>query len=236
MKVIGSDFDGTITTNKVILDETRKQIKRFRDNGNVFIIVTGRSPKKFKDGIKKYNIDFFDYVICANGAVILNNQLEVIKINSMNKKAVNEVITLLFNNDQQKEITVNTLYESFTITKFTDLNAIDDNIISLSISFNSIEQRKNQQFLNIDDIAIYHNTIYTDILASNISKASQLLDLYHDLSGDELYTIGDGENDICMLECCKNSYSFNHVDSIVKNSANYLFDNIDQILIKINNN
>ena len=47
MKIIGSDFDGTITTNKV-------------------------SPQKFKDGIKKYDIDFFDYVICANGAVTLD--------------------------------------------------------------------------------------------------------------------------------------------------------------------
>lgn len=44
MKIIGSDFDGTITTNKVILPETRKQIKQFRDAGNIFIIVTERSP------------------------------------------------------------------------------------------------------------------------------------------------------------------------------------------------
>ena len=71
MKIIGSDFDGTITTNKVILPETRKQIKQFRDAGNIFIIVTERSPQKFKDGIKKYDIDFFDYVICANGACLL---------------------------------------------------------------------------------------------------------------------------------------------------------------------
>lgn len=52
MKVIGSDFDGTITTNKVILDSTRKAIEKFRDNGNVFVIVTGRSVPKFKEGIE----------------------------------------------------------------------------------------------------------------------------------------------------------------------------------------
>ena len=78
MKIIGSDFDGTITTNKVILPETRKQIKQFRDAGNIFIIVTERSPQKFRDGIKKYDVDFFDYVICANGAVTLDQQLKVI--------------------------------------------------------------------------------------------------------------------------------------------------------------
>lgn len=79
MKVIGSDFDGTITTNKVILDSTRKAIKKFRDNGNVFVIVTGRSVPKFKEGIEKYNIDFFDYVICANGSIILDKNLNCIE-------------------------------------------------------------------------------------------------------------------------------------------------------------
>ena len=78
IKKFCSDFDGTITTNKVILPETRKQIKQFRDAGNIFIIVTERSSQKFKDGIKKYDIDFFDYVICANGAVTLDQQLKVI--------------------------------------------------------------------------------------------------------------------------------------------------------------
>ena len=48
MKIIGSDFDGTITTNKVILPETRKQIKQFRDAGNIFIIVTEKVLRNSK--------------------------------------------------------------------------------------------------------------------------------------------------------------------------------------------
>ena len=51
MKVIGSDFDGTITTGKTILDSTRKEIRKFREAGNIFVIVTGRSVSKFKECI-----------------------------------------------------------------------------------------------------------------------------------------------------------------------------------------
>ena len=48
------------------------------------------------------------------------------------------------------------------------------------------------------------------------------------------YTIGDGENDICMLQCTDNSFTFNHVETVIKNSAQYHFDIIEQILAFIN--
>lgn len=41
MKIIGNDFDGTILINREISDSTRKQIQAFREQGNLFVIVTG---------------------------------------------------------------------------------------------------------------------------------------------------------------------------------------------------
>lgn len=211
MKIIGSDFDGTITTNKVILPETRKQIKQFRDAGNIFIIVTERSSQKFKDGIKKYDIDFFDYVICANGAVTLDQQLKVI-------------------------ITANTMSQSIVINNLEDLENIRNEIISFALEFDSIAQRKQYTFDQIENINVFHNSRYTDILAKDISKASELLKLFYQLKAEQLYTIGDGENDICMLQCTDNSFTFNHVETVIKNSAQYHFDIIEQILAFINQN
>lgn len=211
MKIIGSDFDGTITTNKVILPETRKQIKQFRDAGNIFIIVTERSPQKFKDGIKKYDIDFFDYVICANGAVTLDQQLKVI-------------------------ITANTMSQSIVINNLEDLENIRNEIISFALEFDSIAQKKQYTFDQIENINVFHNSRYTDILAKDISKASELLKLFYQLKAEQLYTIGDGENDICMLQCTDNSFTFNHVETVIKNSAQYHFDIIEQILAFINQN
>ena len=112
MKVIGSDFDGTITTNKVILDSTRKAIKKFRDNGNVFVIVTGRSVPKFKEGIEKYNIDFFDYVICANGSIVLDKNLNCIEKNVMNHCSVENILNTLLDG-KNKQIILNTENKSY---------------------------------------------------------------------------------------------------------------------------
>lgn len=233
MKIIGSDFDGTIPTNKIILPETRKQIKQFRDAGNIFIIVTGRSPQKFIEGIKKYDIDFFDYVICANGAVVLDQQLNVMKINKMNKTSIMKIMKILFS-DNNIRITANTISQSIDIDNQANLENIMNDIISFSLAFDSVAQRKQYSFAQIEDIAVFHNTIYTDILAKDISKASELLKLFKQLKGDELYAIGDGENDICMLQCTDNSFTFNHVEAIVKNSARYHFDTIEEILVAIN--
>ena len=89
-------------------------------------------------------------------------------------------------------------------------------------------------FDQIENINVFHNSRYTDILAKDISKASELLKLFYQLKAEQLYTIGDGENDICMLQCTDNSFTFNHVETVIKNSAQYHFDIIEQILAFIN--
>ena len=61
-----------------------------------------------------------------------------------------------------------------------------------------------------------------------------VLKLFYQLKAEQLYTIGDGENDICMLQCTDNSFIFNHVETVIKNSAQYHFDTIEQMLAFIN--
>ena len=51
---------------------------------------------------------------------------------------------------------------------------------------------------------------------------------------EEVVVFGDGENDICMLQCTDNSFTFNHVETVIKNSAQYHFDTIEQMLAFIN--
>ncbi|MBR7101750.1 MAG: HAD hydrolase family protein, partial [Clostridia bacterium] len=42
MKIIATDFDGTLSYNGKISEEDKAAIKRFRDAGNKFGVVTGR--------------------------------------------------------------------------------------------------------------------------------------------------------------------------------------------------
>ena len=88
--------------------------------------------------------------------------------------------------------------QSIVINNLEDLENIRNEIISFALEFDSIAQRKQYTFDQIENINVFHNSRYTDILAKDISKASELLKLFYQLKAEQLYTIGDGENDICI--------------------------------------
>lgn len=232
MKVIGSDFDGTLTTNHVVLDSTRNLIQQFRKQGNPFIIVTGRSLPKFKEGILKYKIDFFDYVICANGAVVLDKYLKVLEKHIIDIKICEEIVKDLLQKNIAKTIKVNTIDMSYLITKIDDFYQIHDAILSIALAFET-KQIRQQYTYNNPHVNIFSNNEFIDILSSKTSKAIALNNIYKQLHGDSLFVVGDGENDIPMFQVCENSYTFNTSDIIVKDEAKHVFDSIDEILERI---
>ncbi|MEE1043795.1 MAG: HAD hydrolase family protein, partial [Clostridia bacterium] len=67
MYILFSDFDGTLRQNGVVDKKVSDAIERFRNMGNLFAVVTGRS---FESGYKMFKEtgDFsFDYVLNSNG-------------------------------------------------------------------------------------------------------------------------------------------------------------------------
>lgn len=76
MKIIASDFDGTIYRYGVITDRDKEAILNWQKNGNVFGIVTGRGvgiiSTLAEHGIK------LDYAIAYNGAIVLDGDKNVL--------------------------------------------------------------------------------------------------------------------------------------------------------------
>ena len=62
MKIIATDFDGTLSYNGRVSDEDKDAIHRFRAAGNKFGIVTGRDVEAAQ-WIKPENGLEFDYLI-----------------------------------------------------------------------------------------------------------------------------------------------------------------------------
>ena len=81
MKVLGSDFDNTIfflndpIQTKINVDA----INKFREQGNIFCLITGRTFMETKDIVNELNLSF-DYLACGDGAMIFNRNLECIKL------------------------------------------------------------------------------------------------------------------------------------------------------------
>ena len=67
--LIATDFDGTLNRGGVS-ERDRDAIKRFRDAGNLFGVVTGRDAY-MRETLIETNVDF-DFVVVMNGAMILD--------------------------------------------------------------------------------------------------------------------------------------------------------------------
>ncbi len=53
MKILASDYDGTLRTGKCVSEENVEAIRAFRAHGNAFGIVTGRSVETIRQEIEK---------------------------------------------------------------------------------------------------------------------------------------------------------------------------------------
>ena len=68
MKIIGSDFDGTLN-HKGIDDAKRRAISKWRSAGNIFAVVSGRGVSDLIELYDRHNFEC-DFFVAYNGAVI----------------------------------------------------------------------------------------------------------------------------------------------------------------------
>ena len=69
MKILASDYDGTLRTEELVAEKDIEAIARFRKAGNLFGIVTGRSMESLQKEIERNGFTY-DFIITNNGGVI----------------------------------------------------------------------------------------------------------------------------------------------------------------------
>ena len=75
-KLLISDIDGTlIRQGKVALD--RQKLENFRKS-NTFVLCTGRNYDSFHHFTQKYAFDTFDYAILSNGAMLIDQEFNIL--------------------------------------------------------------------------------------------------------------------------------------------------------------
>ena len=69
MKIIGSDYDGTLNHNGID-DKKKSAIEKWRKAGNIFALISGRGPDSVLELYEEKQFGC-DYLIANNGAVIM---------------------------------------------------------------------------------------------------------------------------------------------------------------------
>lgn len=227
MKIIASDYDGTL--NHGGIDETKiNAIDKWRKAGNIFAVISGRSPV---DLIRLHREKDFgcDYLVADNGAVILKTNGEIVCEAHCDGSLAKPLIELIFKSGAgwafvQTEHDFSVYADPADCVDINDFTLCDMPEVSY---FNQINTRFDdfQTAAKVtDEIAKafkgvlnpLQNGVCIDIVRCDINKAEgiyTLIDLI-DAKHEDVIAVGDNVNDRDMIEQFRSYAMENGVDSI----------------------
>lgn len=194
-KIFVSDYDQTFYRNDYDIRKNIEAVKTLRKKGNLFVIATGRSYLSLKEEIKKFQIPY-DYLILCHGAIILKNQ-KVIKEYTITQKIKNEIAKKLHLSKKKNYIATSSLENcEITTSHITRLHIYFDHLED-ALKYQEFIQKKYKDFVNCYFI---ESNQAIEIISSETSKEVAISNIQNIENCNQVYTIGDGENDICMIE------------------------------------
>ena len=196
-KILVSDYDQTFYLNDEDIEKNKIAINRFRENGNIFVIATGRSFFDFKNKSDLYDIDY-DYVIINHGATILNKNNNITYNFSINNEIIDEL---------KQDLEIEKSMKTFCCSELESRVDFDyKNLTKIHVKYNDKEtamtindkiNKKYDKYIN----AYFVTGNAIEIIAKETDKSFAIELLLKDLevSKNCVYTIGDGYSDIEMI-------------------------------------
>ena len=226
MKILASDYDNTLyVQNEEIYKKNIQYVKEFRDKGNLFIVITGRSYQGIKDELTENNI-LYDYLICNDGAKIFNKNDEVLKTEELDIEKINKCKKIL---DEEQ-------LENYIEDGFKKLETPKNCIKVVGIYDNKQHAKKVLDKIKKEvDVYAYLSTRYINIIASHVNKCYGLENLLkiENLSAENLTVIGDEINDYEMLKKFNGVTMKNHgpeLDELNLKEYETLYEYIEELL------
>ncbi len=189
MKLLASDYDKTLKCGSLILKLNIKRLNKFIQDGNIFLLNTGRPYDSIIKEIIKYKIPYH-YLSCNDGNILFNAKNEVIyssnldniiekelkKLQKINKFQINTIKFL--ENILEYEIVISKLNELFLLN-------LDKIMLKYNMCYKVFKEKD------------YHIYIYSNMVSK--SKPIEFVKEIHDIHKNNIYTIGDNINDLEML-------------------------------------
>ncbi len=217
-KILVSDYDQTFYLNDEDIEINKKAVAKFRKEGNIFVIATGRSHFDFHNKVDKYNFEY-DYVIINHGATILDKDDNIFANFSINNKIINNI---------KKDLQLNESIKSFCCSKLESrVNFEHSDLTKINIEYNSKEEAMlidkiiNNKYANyINSYYVTENSLEIISNKTNKSNAINLLINRLNILKKNVYTIGDSYSDIEMIKDFNGYAMINAVDELKEISIN----------------
>jgi HAD superfamily hydrolase (TIGR01484 family) len=209
MKILACDFDGTLYQEQTIDLIDQQAIQHWQQKGNLFIFATGRDVPAIQAKLKNYSLQP-DHIIGNNGATIdrqILSKLEPVFIRQLLKKITRVPVPFReLKISAVDSITGKPLSQVLSPT-FCPQELLFDQTIITQIAIQMFNRKNAECFATtygkiFPKLTFFQNNQTVDIVAATTDKAWALNQLAQQLqiAPRNIFTIGDGLNDIQMLK------------------------------------
>ncbi|MCF7926507.1 MAG: Cof-type HAD-IIB family hydrolase [Candidatus Izimaplasma sp.] len=242
-KFIFVDMDGTLVNHNTntIPKSTKEAIKRAKENGHELILTTGRPPCLF------YGIDEtlgFDSYIGANGRIVVSHG-KVIYEDHIDPEVIERLLEMTDKNSLDLGFegmhhfavnsTNNDLYKKFCKNFNIDTYIIEKDyykkhlIYQLILFYDKPDFKKFE--IDFPELTFNYSCEFgLDVNSKGGLKERGIKEFvnYYDLNHNDIIAIGDGYNDISMIEYANTGIAMGNAPQEVKEHADIVADSIDE--------
>lgn len=195
MKLLVSDFDGTFDSrnSKSAIDKNIEAIKRFRDQGNIFAIATGRHYESIRKKIEKYQIPY-DYLVCADGISTFDSDDKLLGFFPIHIETLIKIMEKLYELEFIKNIELINMYGNQTE------NYQDVCEIYIEVSFRNITDLKRfrKTLRELSTFRIFNIMRIKEIVDK--TNGIEIIQAKKGIDRTKIYTVGNEINDYQMLK------------------------------------
>ncbi|MCC3867076.1 Cof-type HAD-IIB family hydrolase [Terrisporobacter mayombei] len=246
------DLDGTLYNNG-ISDEDIKAIEEIEKEGVIFHVATGRVFKQAYNMLNE-KIKLNGYFICENGSFIFDKYKNLIFKEPIDDYLVRKIISrfesdlaylyLKYNGDiilsGGEEVFSNYTKDYILDEEMFKKENFDNLVGNVGIVSNNMDELKRLEYYYKNEFSevcdIYLSGPYTlNIVPNHVSKRHGIEHICekYNINLNEVATMGDSPNDICMLKDIKYSFAMDKSNKDVKESASYIVNSVRDGIEKI---
>ena len=235
MKIIASDYDGTLSYGGID-DKKREAIKKWREAGNIFTIVSGRGPADALEILEKEKL-IIDYFVANNGAIILNSDNERVSDIRCNGDIAVPLLELLFECGCRR-CHVQTDFPCFVYADRKDCTGNDDYTLEnvppipffnqISTAQPTVEESEKTAEIVKEKFGEYVNPLQNgeclDIIRADMDKAKGIYNLLGILNAEK--------DDVIAVIKEFRSYAMNNGVDLIKKLADGTVSGITELIDK----
>jgi hypothetical protein len=240
MMILVSDYDGTLK-QRDISNEDIQAVNKFRAQGHLFGIATGRAIKFLTDELVNYDIKR-DFLIGTNGGVIHFEEENIISyLSRIRPELIQKIFAIVSNHkdavfyvsDGFQYATPKVIQDSLTGEKTIEIpeqmyNSACIKGPSIDVNKSIYDVLRNHGFSELDFFYNTYDVGIVDVVSGGVSKSSTIHKVFVEGMGyqkEDIFTIGNSLNDVEMIRDFK-GFAVTNSDPQIIPLASAIFPNI----------